>query len=256
MRRLALSLAILVLACKGSSKPVASQVSGSNAPRPDPNAPPTADMVRIPRSGDGSVAEFFLDKDEVTAAQYADCIADHQCDHPSREDACSEDRVDVYSEGNRPVTCVMPMDAEKYCLYRHKRLPTKTEWLHAARGDDRRSYPWGSGAPNCENAVMDLGSACHPTKTQPVGSKPAGASPYGVMDLVGNVAEYVVNDTRVNDADPLTEFTLMGGDYQTTVDALHDLELEPKVWGGPQFGFRCAWSEDMQAKDGKIPRSR
>ena len=250
-----LLIAMMLCACKDPSTARSSRVRGSAFGSATRDAPPTADMVRVPRTG--GVPEFFIDKYEVTYEQYSQCVGDMVCNHEydggEQGGPCWEDTVDRGKIANRPVACVAPNDAEKYCVYRHKRLPSKAEWLHAALGDDGRRWPWGNDAPSCTYAVMNVGSGCAPTSTLPVGSRPAGASPYGAQDLVGNVAEYVW-DPDSQDPDP---FVLMGGDYHSSVGALHDLQMERGAfWEAPQFGFRCAWSEDMGERDGKIRRVR
>ncbi len=96
---------------------------------------------------------------------------------------------DVRQKQDHPVTCVTWRDAQAYCAWLSKtsgrlyRLPSEAEWEKAARGTDGRIYPWGDDKPTKElcNFAMNVGD------TTPVGAYPKGASPYGVLDMAGNV---------------------------------------------------------------------
>jgi formylglycine-generating enzyme required for sulfatase activity len=137
---------------------------------------------------------FWIDRTEVTKDQYQQCVAEGQCAAPG----CSGT-----GGGGHPVVCVWWGDARDYCAWAGRRLPTEAEWEKAARGTDGRKYPWGNEVPdvrrlnfcdyNCvydwkDNAVND-GYA----DAAPVGSYAAGASPYGALDMAGNVGEWVAD---------------------------------------------------------------
>lgn len=147
------------------------------------------------------VSGFAIDRTEVTVKAYRACVD---------AERCTADRVDgqralgkpfqvseicnwgrAGREGH-PMNCVSHAQAEAYCASVGKRLPTQDEWQLAARGTDGRTYPWGRDKPGCQRAVMFSaeGGSCGTGLTWPVGSKPEGKSPYGALDMAGNVAEW------------------------------------------------------------------
>lgn len=135
----------------------------------------------------------FLDayrimRTEVTNQQYRQCVQAAACNPPGNEDYDSTERA------QHPVTDVSWYDGETFCRWAGGRLPTEAEWEKAARGDDRRTYPWGETPPDCTLANFNYcaGDGVALTgDTVPVGSYPSGASPYGLYDMAGNVYEWV-----------------------------------------------------------------
>ncbi len=124
---------------------------------------------------------FWIDETEVTRMHYGTCVAAGVCDAlPTDDDALS----------GKPVMVTWSA-AQAYCRWVGGRLPTEAEWEKAARGTDARIYPWGNERPDCSRA--NHASLEGPCSDGPVdaGAHPAGASPYGVLDMAGNVAEWV-----------------------------------------------------------------
>jgi formylglycine-generating enzyme required for sulfatase activity len=131
---------------------------------------------------------FWIDQTEVTSAMYAKCIASGKCKTPWCLTGSQFDQ--------HPAVCVDWFNAKAYCEWAGRRLPTEAEWEKAARGTDSRLYPWGNEPATCEYAMMNDGSgyACgerSDTAAAHVGSRPKGASPYGALDMAGNVWEWV-----------------------------------------------------------------
>ena len=90
-----------------------------------------------------------------------------------------------------PVNEVFKWSGDAYCEFKGQMLPTEAQWEKAARGDDGRQFPWGNADPDCNLTNFGfIGEQCI-GDTIPVGSYPEGASPYGVHDMAGNIAEWV-----------------------------------------------------------------
>jgi len=196
-------------------------------------------------AGEASVGPYCIGRTEVTHRMYARCWHDGACTEPHTLPAFDPDswyrkclwgyvrdglNEDPWHEGSRqdhPVNCVSSEHAQAYCAWAGVRLPTDAEWEYAARGDDGRIYPWGDDESPNHRASWFF----NPEVTVDVGSYPRGMSPFGMMDMAGNVQEWTADGH------------LRGGgwDHCDPVD-LHATVRKsiPLDYDSPMTGFRCA----------------
>jgi formylglycine-generating enzyme required for sulfatase activity len=230
---------------------------------------------------EGVVRSFCLDITEVTLDDYAKCVGDAKCTEPVHTDPNPDGhwgiQTDAQSDvagacnwhhraerGRHPVNCLDFEQATTYCRAIGRRLPTDDEWEWAARGGERGSrYPWGDSSPSaslvnacgreCTTAMQKLGYNW-PTPiydgddgfamTAPVGSFPKGANPWGVLDLVGNVAEWTASTSEWKEASgPVKTAGARGGTWMAL--EVPDLDIArpgaaPQTHRFSNLGFRCA----------------
>jgi formylglycine-generating enzyme required for sulfatase activity len=209
----------------------------------DPKAPPNE---RHPHFE--TVAPFWIDRTEVTVDAYRQCVEKNLCRAPARSSpSCTFDMGDPLL----PVSCVHFEDADGYCRSLAKRLPREVEWEFAARGTTKALYPWGGRVSTCAMAATLLndttGRSCSGKRPSRVGTHPLGASPFGVMDMAGNVEEWTsdwYSEEVAGGAAPTSgaSRTLRGGGWLSGPSMSRTTSRD---WGsvleaGANVGFRCA----------------
>ncbi|MEZ4371693.1 MAG: SUMF1/EgtB/PvdO family nonheme iron enzyme [Polyangiaceae bacterium] len=210
-----------------------------------------------------SLDSYWLDRTEVTVTDYARCVRVGRC-KPVREGGAAR-----FERPNYPRGLVSFDDARDYCHFRGGRLPSEAEWEGAARGKAHRKFPWGNlynsrAANHGRFAWSETESKDGYAELAPVGSYPSGATPQGVLDLAGNVAEWV-NDyygpypetpqknPHGTGAGPRIA---RGGHYQSAAPWLRTgsrLSADPDI-RRPYIGFRCAKSARRVAPQRLGPR--
>ncbi len=201
--------------------------------------PIKSDMIVIPggRFGKRRIADFAIDRTEVTVGQYRSCVEATVCRAP-RPNALSN--YEVRSRIHHPINDVSALDARSFCAWAGKRLPTELEWEWTARGrEEGRIYPWGAELPTCERAVLNDGRrGCGKGSTWSVGSRSAGRSRDGVMDMLGNVWEWTATEEP-------NSYAQRGGGWfneQKRAVRVTSRRVRKQTEHTASAGFRCAVS--------------
>jgi len=169
---------------------------------------------------------FELSLTPVTNAQYAHFVGETGHRPPAHWDGGELQLPDA----DHPVTWVDCHDASAFCAWAGARLPTEAEWERAARGDNARLYPWGMTEPDERHATFGRGAKRGSTTS--AGGCRAGASPYGLLDMAGNVWEWVASAYRPYPYDP--------GDGREGVSSPEQRVLRGGSYASPPQHLRCA----------------
>ena len=208
---------------------------------------------------------FWMDKTEVSNAMYQRCVearlqispipgADPDGCRVHSEDFLPDQAITYHYNpafADYPVLNISWFAAKDYCYWAARRLPSEEEWERAARGSDRRIYPWGNSEPNPElaNYAHSLSIARLPAK---IGAHPHGVSPFGVLDMAGNVWEWTSSWFDAFEGSSFTSSNygevarvVKGGSYASWPQVIRSasrMGTEPDKWS-MQTGFRCATDE-------------
>jgi len=188
---------------------------------------------------------FAIDKTEVTNEAFAEFVAETGYQMKGWEASIAKEHA------SHPASGVPWQAADAYCRWAGKRLPTEAEWEKAARGTDGRRYPWGDVWDATLTNTLESGRRGPVT----IGSFLAGASPYGVLDLAGNVAEWVADyfdpayytyapDHNPTGPNKVLDHVLRGGSWDSPPKHAQTFFRDSSHYAGPnpRVGFRCAQS--------------
>jgi len=212
------------------------------------------------------VRDFWIERHKVTNAEFAAFLNARGIASPDagrRYDADDADArihlVHLWAPDpgfeHHPAVEVSWFGARDYCAWKERRLPTEAEWEKAARGDDKRPYPWGTAAPAPVLAVFGRGY----NATERGDTRPEGTSPHRVEDLLGNLREWTSTALRAypyrtdDGREPFTgagRVVGRGASHDDPAGSLHvstrrSYDRRGAAAGHHHVGFRCATSEDL-----------
>lgn len=215
------------------------------------------DLVRAEQPAhEVTMTTFDMDRTEVTVGEYARCVSAGVCEPAGLLPGAPT------PPPNLPVTQVRWEAAARFCRWAGGRLPTEAEWELAARGAEGREFPWG----NVYNPHLANHGAWADDRTDatdgfaglaPVGSFPDGATPEGILDMAGNVAEWVADELELDSSgrpvgySPEPEFDpapkvsggphiVRGGSFEDAPMWLRSAARDTTLWARAGVGFRCA----------------
>lgn len=194
------------------------------------------------------VGSFWLDRYKVTNGEYRRCVDGGGCLPPKDRRA-----FDDAERLHHPVVNVTWTQARNYCHWKGKRLPTEAEWEKAARGTDARRYPWGNTTDPSLHRPKNGETGTSVNGTEPVGSRPANVSPYGIFDMVGSVSEWVkdwyaedfyqVSPAHDPQGPVRGSFRVLRGGELSERPLEHHVSIrswDEMTYWGPTLGIRCA----------------
>jgi len=270
----------LARGCAANQVPIPGGTFWMGDPDLDKNSKPVHKVTLSP---------FCMDKTEVTVTSFRACVQAGDCQPPSAtvdwkdikpEDKTKRSQFCTWGRGGldkHPINCVDWNQASAYCESTGGRLPTETEWEYAARGNDARQYPWGNEPPDAKKLDV-CGSECASMAkkrldltwtplysgddgwpaTAPVGSYPKGASPFGILDMAGNVWEWTADSFEAYSEAPATNphrsgstespRVCRGGGWSSDAPALVRAALRgtnDPADRNSLLGFRCARGAKM-----------
>ncbi len=205
---------------------------------------------------DVTLGEFRMDPREVTVAGFALFLTfaagEYHFDPDQLIERVQGGYLPMAGKGDEPIRYVTWQAAHDYCLWAGKTLPTEAQWERAAAGTGGREYPWGDEAPTCAHAVFFTGARFCEQSPIDVGSRPQGATPEGLEDMAGNVAEWVADlygpypaGDAVDPQGPIagTYRVVRGGGHLEGAQMLRARArwgADPALRSG-NVGFRCAY---------------